>query len=286
MVVPQRTGVSRWSGESIPPSGSGVNDNDCVRSRVWWIKGALLGMAVVLGVVACTGQPPVLTEPSSAPPTGPSDAWGQLAARAAAARDRRYTASYSLTSHNRAARTVVVTVAQDGSWLVMVPGGALGGTTDVAIADTPAGLYQCAITSTTPGVSPGCVRIGDPNATLAARNDPRVEHVFTDWLSVFTDRQAAISVAPATPPAGAQGACYSIESSSAALATPADPGIYCYGTDGTLTAAVLTVGTMVLVGAPAAPPATIALPGPVVPGAPLSTVAPPSPSPSASRPSP
>ena len=44
-------------------------------------------------------------------------------------------------------------VATDGSWLVTVPGGALGGTADIAIAGTKNGLYQCALAP--PGPSMG-----------------------------------------------------------------------------------------------------------------------------------
>ena len=55
---------------------------------------------------------------------------------------------------------------------------------------------------------------------------------------------------------GARGACYSVESNSAALAPPVDPGIYCYAADGTLTAARVGFGTLTLAG-PVAPGAAI-----------------------------
>jgi hypothetical protein len=253
-----------------------------VRLRISCLRISALAVAVTLVASACTGQPPALaTNAQSAPPAGPADAWGQLAGRVAAAQDKRYVAGYTFTAKGRPARTVTVTIATDGSWLVVVPGGALGGTADVGVAATSAGLYQCAM-GTAPGTTPGCVRVANPDGRLAAKNDPRIEHLFTDWLTVLTDRQAAISVDVAAALPGARGQCFSIEANSAALATPVDPGIYCYDTDGTLTAAALALGTLMLTPAPAPAPPTVTLPGPVVPGAPLSTVAPPSPSPSPS----
>jgi hypothetical protein len=171
-----------------------------------------------------------------------------------------------------------VTIAGDGSWLVMIPGGALGGQADIALAGTPAGLYECA--RLTLG-APGCFIVGTRDAQLAARNDPRIQHVFTDWLQVLTNRNEALSVAVAAPLPGSRGACFSIEPNSAALGSPVDPGIYCYDEHGTLTAAALALGTLALAAAPAAAPPTVTLPGPVVSGSPLPMAAPP-PSPNAS----
>jgi hypothetical protein len=224
---------------------------------------ALLGLAA-----GCGGQPPVrpgAAASGSPVPTTPADPWGRLAARVAAAQDKRYTAGYTLTSKGRAPRMVGVTIAQDGSWLVTIPGGALSGAADVAVADSTAGLFQCAVS----GASPGCVRVAGPRGKLPARWDPRVQHVFTDWLGVLADRQVAISVDSANPLPGARGQCFSVEPSSASLAAPVDAGIYCYDTDGTLTAAALGLGTLVLAGTPAAAPPTAGLPGPIVPRDPL-----------------
>jgi hypothetical protein len=180
-------------------------------------------------------------------------------------------AAYTLQTKGRPARTVAVTIATDGSWLVAVPGGALGGTADVAIADTKAGLYQCAL-----GPPPGCVRVANADGALPTRNDPRVHHLFTDWLRALGNREAALSVATAAPLPGSRGQCFSIEANSAALAPPVDPGIYCFDEKGTLTAASLALGTLTLASAPAPAPPTVTLPGPVVPGTPLGTAAPPS----------
>lgn len=235
---------------------------------------------IALGLAGCgTGHPPQLDRsPTTTPPTVPADPWGQLAARVATAQDHRYTASYTLTTPGRADRTVTVTIARDGTWLVVVPGGALGGTADVAVAGTRAGLYQCAVS----GATPHCVLAAKPGQHLAASADPRVEYLFTSWLSVLTDRSQALAVSRTDPPAGAAGACFAIEANSTALAPPLDPGIYCYDTDGTMTAAVLGMGTFMLAAGPSAPPATVALPAPIAAGPPLPTASPsPPPSPAA-----
>jgi hypothetical protein len=229
---------------------------------------------LALLTAGCGGRPPTLPSDATSDdpaPAAPADAWGRLAARVAAAQDKRYVAGYTLATRGRPDRSVSVTVAQDGSWLVNVPDGALSGTADVAVADSAAGLYQCAVG----GASPGCVRVAGPGGHLPARLDPWVEHLFTDWLSVLTDRQVAISVDTATPIPGARGQCFSVEPSSASLAPPVDPGIYCYDADGTLTAATISAGTLLLTGAPMPAPATVALPAPVVPRDPLPTDGPP-----------
>jgi len=272
----QGTGAFRHSGASFPRSGHVVTDNGSMRPFAGVVAAILSGTAV-LALSGCTATPPVLDDPSpTAGPTGPTDAWGQLAARLAVAQDRRYAASYTLTTKGRGPRTVSVTIAQDGTWLVAVPGGALGGTADVAIAANPSGLYQCAL-----GAAPSCVRVAAPDGTVPAANDPRVEYLFTSWLRILADRQQAIAVNPATL-AGAAGQCFSVEPNSAALTPPVDAGIYCYDDNGTLTAATLAMGSFTLAGAPGPAPATIALPGPVTSGPPLGMAAPPPPSPTPS----
>lgn len=207
--------------------------------------------------------------------TAPTQARTQLAARAAAAKDRRLTASYTLSAPGRPDRNIAVVRATDGSWRVDIPGGALGGTADVSMVQNGGGLFQCTLPSVQFMVAASCVRVADPGGHLPARIDPRVQHPFTDWLDVLTDRQAALSVSTADPPASVRGSCFSVESNSASLVAPLDVGIYCYDDDGTLTGARLSFGTLVLAGAPSAAPASVALPGPVVVGEPLRMAAPP-----------
>src|SRR5262249_26284055 len=160
--------------------------------------------------------PPVLPDqtPSTVVATAPADPWGRLAARVAATLDNHYVARYTLASRGRPARTVTVTVAADGSWLVVIPGGALGGSVDMALASTPAGLYECAPSSAPGGPAPGCFRLGNRDSQLPARYDPRVQHVFTDWLGVLTNRQVALSVDEAAPLPGSRGQCFSVEANS------------------------------------------------------------------------
>ena len=76
-----------------------------------------------------------------------------------------------------------------------------------------------------PGPGHGRLRQG---GRARADHRPRVEHLFTDWIDALVDRATALSVAVAPLLPGASGTCYSVESTSAALAPPVDPGIYCY----------------------------------------------------------
>src|SRR5437773_2629271 len=178
----------RWSGER--PS-----------RRAFRICTVLCALAAL--VTGCGGdrsQPvSAASTVASAPPAEPRT---RLAGLAAAAHDRRYLAVYALTSPNRTARSVTVTMAVDGSWRVDVPGGALGGTADVVIASTKDGLYQCASPplATGPGAGRtagpfGCVRLADAKAKIPARYDPRVQHPFTDWIAPLIDRDTALSIA-------------------------------------------------------------------------------------------
>jgi hypothetical protein len=244
------------------------------------VTSAVIALIVAgITLTGCTGGPDPLASGSPTPAvTGTaalqaSDAWGQLAGRVAAAQDRRYTASYMLAVSGRSPATLSVSVATDGSWEVVVPGGALGGTATVAIAHTAAGWYQCPILPT-----PTCIAL--PGG-LPAKSDPRFQHIFTDWLDVLIDRQSAISVATTNPISGARGQCFSVEPNAAGLAAPMDAGIYCFDSDGTLTAAKIATGTLTL-GGSAAPFPTVTLPGPVVAGSPLGLASPPPPPPSPS----
>ena len=258
-------------------------------ARMPVLRGMLswLGLAVVClviagaGSVGCGGAPPPddLPTPTALPPQADRD---RLAGLAAAAKDRRYVATYTLSTPKRSNRTVTVAVASDGSWVVAVPAGALSGLADIAMFFSAAGLFQCALGPAAgagglrpdlPRVTPGCVKLGK----LTAAIDPRVHHLFTDWIDPLVDRETALSVAAAAALPGSRGACYSVESNSAALAPPVDPGIYCYDSDGTLTAARLGFGTLTLTGAVAPAPPSVTMPGPVLNRAPLPMTAPPPP---------
>jgi hypothetical protein len=240
--------------------------------------------AVGVAATGCTGGARGDGQPSPTPSTTGSadlqaaEARGQLAGLVAAALDRHYAASYTQKAKGRAAGTLRVSLLGADAWQVVVAGGALGGTVDVALTRTPAGLYQCPLQPT-----PSCLSAG---SALPGRSDPRFQHIFTDWLSVLRDPRSAISVDSAQPPAGARGRCFSVEPNVAALAAPLDAGVYCFDPDGTLTAATIAAGTLILVGAALPAPASITLPGPVVPGAPLGTAAPPTPPPTTAPASP
>jgi hypothetical protein len=252
-----------------------------VRSRLF--AGVLVGGGVLLLGGCAADVPPPTTPPVSASgtapaPTGVTEARAQLAGLAAAAKDRHLAALYTLSSRGEPNRTVALTNATDGTWRVDIPGGALGGTADVAIAQTRDGVFQCPLPSARRPDPPTCVRVAAPDGALAASIDPRVQHLFTDWREVLTDRQAPLSVSTTRPLPNARGACFSVESTAASLIAPLDVGIYCFDTDGTLTAARVAFGTLILTGTPTAAPPTITLPGPVVANPPLRTAAPPTPS--------
>ncbi len=231
---------------------------------------------LALSLGACGSPAPL--EPAPTIDTRPADR-DRLAGLAAAAKDRRYVATYTLSSTDRPDRTVTAAFGLDGTWVVAIPGGALDGLADIAIFYSGAALHQCLLgpaagtAGTRPDLgpfTPSCV----PVASLAAADDPRVHHVFTDWIDPLVDRATAVSVTAATLP-GASGACFRVESVAVALAPPLDPGIYCYADDGILTGAQVGFGTLLLAGAVGPAPPTVALPAPVVTGAPLPTAAPP-----------
>lgn len=205
----------------------------------------------------------------------------ELAALAAAAQDRHLVAQYVYSRAGQPDRTIVFTSANDGSWRVDVPEGALGGAADVSMAATVDGLFQCALPSVGRPESASCVRLGDRDDAIPRRSDPRIQHPLTDWLDVLTDRRAPLAVAPASAPEGVTGTCYSVESTSASLNAPLDVGIYCYDRDGTTTGVRTGAGTLRLAAPPGPAPATVQLAGPVVVDRdPLDTAAPPTPDPS------
>ncbi|MGI5212909.1 hypothetical protein [Plantactinospora sp. CA-290183] len=239
------------------------------------LAGILLLAAPAL-LAGCGAEAVPTPPPTTGPPAAsqPTQARQQLAALAAAAQDRQLAAVYTLRADGQPDRTVAVTRARNGSWRVDIPGGVLGGTGDVSVVQSSAGLYQCSLPSVQRPEAPGCVRVSDPGKPLDPAYDPALQHPFTDWPEVLTDRQAPLSVTT-TQLAGARGSCFAVESTSASVDPPLDPGIYCYDPDGTLTAARLPAGTLVLAGTPAAAPETVTLPGPLVDREPLGVAAPP-----------
>jgi hypothetical protein len=116
-------------------------------------------------------------------------------------------------------------------------------------------------------------------AALTPTTDPVVEHIFTDWLAALTDRSTALSVSAVAAPADTTGRCFSVESISAALSPPVDPGVYCFDSDNMLTSASVGFGTLQLVGPVAAAPPSVAQPAPIVTRAPVPMKAPPAPPP-------
>jgi hypothetical protein len=245
-----------------------------------WIVGVGTGLAVSI-IAGCGSTPPTPT-PTQGVEQRPADR-DQLAGLAAAAKDRRYVATYTLSTPNRNDRTVTVAFGTDGTWVVAIPGAALSGLADVAVYGSAAGIFQCLIGGaygTRPDLgplTPSCV----PMPAYTKETDPRVQHVFTDWIDPLVDRATALSVTITAPLPNAQGTCYSVESNSTALAPPLDPGVYCYSPDGLLTAARLGFGALTLA-APAAPaPPSVTMPAPLVSRNPLPIVAPAAPPPPA-----
>ena len=241
---------------------------------------------LMLGGLAACGDDATKPAPSPSPAPPPAvdadNSRADLVGRAALAQDKSYAALYSLDDGSGTPRDVVATIGADGTWRVDVAKGAFGGTTDESIVSTPAGVYQCTVMTAANPITPACVKVANPGKPVPKKYDPRVERLFRPALAVFTDRQAAISVTEVEPLAGAKGDCYSIDSISAALDAPVDVGIYCYSTDGVLTAVRVGFGILKLV-SQVPGPKTVALPGSVVDAAPMETASPtPPPVPSSS----
>jgi hypothetical protein len=238
---------------------------------------AAAAVLLMPGVAACGGSATPAPAPTTVIPSvddGADDARAALTAVAAKALDRSFTALYTLDRGDGADHQVVATVGTDGTWRVDVTGAVLGGTAGVSIVSTAAGVYQCTMSTAEQPLTPTCVKVANPGKAVPADDDPKVERLFRRWLTVFTDREAAIAVAEVQPLTGAQGTCFSIDSISASLQAPVDVGIYCYTDDGLLTAARVDYGVVTLQNQ-AAGPATVPLPGPEVQGQPMGTASPP-----------
>ncbi len=238
--------------------------------------GLTAGAAVLTLLPSCAPGPAGATPASSAPPSAATaDPRGQLAARAAAAKDRRYVVGYAYSQPKLPIRSVLVTIAMDNTWRVDIQGGALGGAADVSIASRPEGFYQCTLS-----VSAICVKVADAGRKLPPAIDPKAQYPFTSWLDVFVDRQVPLSVLPAAPQPGETGSCFFVDPAVTAIAPPIDTGVFCFAADGTPTAARLPWGTLTMAGQPAAAPPTVVLPGPVVSNAAALPTSPPPPPPS------
>jgi hypothetical protein len=258
-----------------------VPDNGPVRALPTVRTAAVVtAVATVAAVAGCGSGGTPAAAPSGTPVAGTAagaavEPRADLARRVAAAKDRRFVATYAWTGVG-SPRTVTVVLAADGTWRVDIPGGAEGGRSGVSLVGRAEGVYQC--------TTSGCVRVARAAGTVPAGVDPKVHHPFTDWPAVLADPHAALSVTSATTLPGVSGTCFSVEPTTVSIAPPIDPGIFCYGDDGMPTGVRTRFGTLALAGPPAPAPATAELAGPVSNGQPLSTSAPPAqPAPSASR---
>jgi hypothetical protein len=248
-----------------------------VRARDLRLAAAGAAVLTLLSASACAPGKPAGATPASSAPSLATDPRGQLAAKAAAAKDRRYVVGYTYSQPKSPLRSVLVTIAMDDTWRVDIQGGALGGAADVSIATRPEGVYQCTL-----NVSAICVRVAASGRKLPPAFDPKAQYPFTNWLDVFVDRQVPLSVLPATPQPGDTGTCFAVDPAVTAIAPPIDAGVFCFAADGTPTVARLPWGTLIMVGQPAAAPPTVVLPGPVSNAAALPTSPPPPPSPTPS----
>ncbi|MEV6306234.1 hypothetical protein AB0M02_42965 [Actinoplanes sp. NPDC051861] len=237
------------------------------------LTATLLGVALA----GCGGDEPGPAPTGPASPAAASEPAGDgrdaLAGLAALALDRRYAALYTWDVGDGVPRNVIATVANDGSWRVDIPNGALGGTTGVSIVRNANGVYQCSLPTAENPVTGMCIRVAERGDKVPRRYDPKVQRLFRQWLKVFTDRQSALAVSAVQPLPGAQGSCFAVDSVSASLDAPVDVGIYCYTPDGLLSAARVEFGLLTLVSQVAGPQA-VQLPGPEVAGEPMGMNAP------------
>ncbi|WP_144300374.1 hypothetical protein [Stackebrandtia nassauensis] len=233
------------------------------------------------GSAADTAKP----SPSPAPaitsdraPIGTSSAAGELAGLAAAAKGRDYSATYELTRPGDKPVEVSVELAADDRWSVEVPGGAQGGKADVTIARHRDFYVQCV-----EGKRDSCARVDTKDDKIPSTIDPVVQHVFTDWLDVMINRSSPISVAYAEDVKGVAGQCFWLERNSVTVSSPIPSGVYCLRSDGIVTAAKASFGSLKLKGEPGSGPGKLTLPDADEDATPLGTSPPPKPSPSKSK---
>ena len=172
-------------------------------------------------------RPTPAPRPADRPPS-PTRA-GQLAARVAVAQGPAVRRRVHADAARATAATgpVLVTVATDGTWRVDIPGGALGGTADVAIAYRPDGLLPV---RARPPAEPACVARSPAPATEAAgrRSTRGCSTSSRTGSTCSLDRQRAARRGRREPLAGATGTCFSVEPTHRGSRPPVDPGIFCY----------------------------------------------------------
>lgn len=244
-------------------------------------SGALALALTVAWATACSDGASRTPGPAgrTSAPVGTLSPAAQLAAHAARAQDRHYSAEYRFrpatgATAGTAAATGRVARTAGGVRLDLThpaTAGTLAHTTVVVRAG--GARYVCVLTAAASGCVTGKAAGGPPGAIPAAR----LQHAFDDWLATLTSRTAALSVAPAGTPGGVQGSCWSVEPVAASLDPAVDPGLYCFDETGLLTAVRLAAGTLTLVSA-GAPPAAVELPAVVAPALPPTAAPPPSPS--------
>lgn len=232
---------------------------------------------IALAATGCAdgkAKPPAAQD---SPKTASTDRLGrpaqQLAVRAALAGDQTFTADYRLTDTNGGQATAKVSKLADSlRFEISYPA------TDATVAHTvtllqnSSGIFRCISTTT----GKGCLLAAKPGEDLP--NDPRLQHVFGDWLPKLANRSAALSIEATTTFGTVRGDCFSLERVTSSVAPPVDTGVYCFDADGLVTGVRLDAGTLELVTV-AGPPANNALPAEVTNTVP-ETTPPPSPSPS------
>lgn len=265
--------------------------------------------AVTLTITGCGGKPPV--DPDASPTKSTSDSLPPrqlLAARAAQATDRYFTASYTLTGGaapaapttpttppaqtapptaqpaadtptTAPAATPTAAVGGGGNRTIMVYRIATGHRLDVAdggqitsIVHNGQGDFRCTLT----GAAPSCVK---KSATDAADAEQTLLKVFTSWPTELSNPASAITVTTPTDPPATTG-CFQVDGVAASLDPPVDPGVYCYDKSGTLTGLKVAGTTLKLIGS-GPPPPSLDLPAPLTAPPPTAVPTPTTPTPSA-----
>lgn len=248
---------------------------------------AIALVVMLMGCSATASAPHEEPEPSVMPrPTGSEPVIGsikdrgQLASAAAAAKDKHFTAEYTLTRDGQSDVTVRVMRATDGTWRIDIPKGLHGGKTDVTMAWNRTGYYQCVDQDEVV-----CVNVADKDGKVPSSYDPRVQHVFTDWLDVLLERNAPLAVTKIKRIKGASkdSDCFSLRRNSVRVSAEIPDSVYCIEPNGTITAVDTTFGKLRLDGELLDASPRITLPGKTTNEKPLGTSPPPKPSPSKSN---